>query len=134
MSHYLPPGLPPPPLPAPQPNTYLQPSGPPPQAMPSPTPPPPEPTPPQGDPHASTLISEWRAHHAGDWVRADDLSATVRRVIDQRERLPAVRQKLRQLVKTHLGGFTLQVRTIGNAARPVALYRVVESESAGLEG
>jgi hypothetical protein len=127
-AHYLPPGLPPPPPPAPQPNTYLQPNGPPPQAMPSPPPPPPQPAPPHAGPHHATLISEWRAHHGSDWVRADALHLTVRQLIDEHDRIPAIRQKLRQLAATHRE--FVETKTVGNAARPVTLYRMVGSETA----
>jgi hypothetical protein len=129
MSHYLPPGLPPHPAPAAQPNTYRTPSGPPPQAMQSLSPPPPpEPAPPHADPHHATLISEWRAHHGSDWVRADALHLTVRQLIDERDRIPAIRQKLRQLAATHRE--FVETKTVGNAARPVTLYRMVGNETA----
>ena len=88
-------------------------------------------TPAQDNPHSSALFAEWRAHHGSDWVRADALAATVRRLIDARERLPAVSQKLRQLVNTPIGGLRLESEVRGNAARPTRLYRLVES---GLEG
>ena len=126
---YITPGMPAPALPAAQPNSYLQPSGPPPQSMPPPTPPP-EPTHPQArdqDPHCGTLISEWRCRHGSEWVRADDLAPTVCRMVDPQERTAAVRQRLRQLV-AHTP--ELQVKVVGNAARPVAFYRVTESQPA----
>jgi hypothetical protein len=124
MRPYIQPGMPPPPAMATQSNTYIHPGS---QPLPSP---------PQAhdhEPDAGTLLSEWRAHH-GDWVRADALAPTVRRMIDARERLPAIRQRLRLLVNKPSGGFTLEAKTVGNRARPVAFYRLVESESAGLEG
>ena len=52
------------------------------------------------------------------------------RRIDEHERLPAIRQRLRQLVRTPLGGLRLESKVVGNAARPVVFYRVVESDTA----
>jgi hypothetical protein len=134
---YLPPGQPVPPPPVPNANTYLTPaavvqqtSAP---ASPTLTPPPPAlPLVPARDEelHRGTLFDEWRVRHGSDWVRADDLDPTVRRRIDEHERLPAIRQRLRQLVRTPLGGLRLESKVVGNAARPVAFYRVVDSDTA----
>ena len=91
---YIPPGMPPLPPPAPTANAYIKPSGPLQQSQP---PPPPETSPsPQDDPHRA-LLTTWHAHHADAWTRADELHPAVRRLIDARERLPAIRQKIRQL-------------------------------------
>ena len=125
-AHYLLPGAPIPPPPAPQANSYRQPSGPPPQSMPSPPPPPPEsPLAParDQDPHRGTMLTEWRRHHADTWVRADALHPAIRRMIDERQRLSAIRQKLRQLV-AHTP--ELEAKVVGNAARRVVLYRLTE--------
>jgi hypothetical protein len=81
------------------------------------------------DPHRvniTALFAEWRVWHGSDWVKADDLNFHVRRLIDDKERVPAIRQKLSQLASTRLGGFMLEAKVVGNAANRVALYRVVE--------
>jgi hypothetical protein len=136
-NHYLPPGLPPPPPPAAQSNSYLPPAGPQPQTSDgNGHQPPPQATaiqlptdrPPvrdQDDPR----LAAWRTHHADAWVRADDLHANVRQLIDERGRLPALRQKLRQLANAPVGGFKLESEVRGNRAKPVTYYRL-----AGLEG
>jgi hypothetical protein len=80
------------------------------------------------DPHRvnlTALFAEWRAWHASDWMKADDLHPTVRRLIDDKERVPAIRQKLSQLASTRLGGSMLESKVEGNAANRVSLYRVV---------
>ncbi len=61
----------------------------------------------------------WRAHHGSDWVRADELAPTVRRIIDARERLPAIRQRLRLLVNKP-SGVTLEAKTVGNPPTRIA--------------
>ena len=139
-AHYLVPGAPTPPPPAPQANSYIQPNAPPQTSGHQPTEPPaplPAQPPPQArdqDPHRGTLFSEWRAHHGSDWVRADELSAAVRKMIDAKDRAAAVRQRLRLLVNKAIDGVTLEAKVVGNRARPVAFYRVVEvSHEAGLE-
>lgn len=133
--HYLPPGLPPPPSPAPTGNTYLTPSAIAQQLI---APPAPLPRPPQdaaGNGHDDrrhcALLNEWRRRHGSDWVRADDLAPTVCCMIDPQGRIPAIRQRLRQLVASCS---ELETTTTGNAARRVVLYRLTEVESAGLEG
>ena len=50
----------------------------------------------------------------------------MRRLIDDKERVPAIRQKLSQLANTRLGGFMLESKVEGNAANRASLYRVVE--------
>jgi hypothetical protein len=127
---YIQPGAPAPSPPPTRANSYIQPSGLLQQSMPSPASPPPEATPPHDDPHRSTLLNEWRRQHGSDWVRADDLSATVRQMIDARGRAAAIRQKLPQLVNTRLGGFELESEVRGNAARPVRFYRLIQNETA----
>jgi hypothetical protein len=103
---------------------------------------PPDPTPPSqtpqtaagngtDDPHRSALLNEWRRRHGSDWVRADDLSTTVRRMIDERERLPAVRQKLPRLV---VACPELETEVRGNRAERVTFYRLARIETPGLEG
>ena len=62
-------------------------------------------------------------------MKADELQLAVRRLIDDRERVPAIRQKLSQLVNTRLGGFMLEAKIEGNAANRVSLYRVVEIDN-----
>jgi hypothetical protein len=52
-------------------------------------------------------------------------------MIDPQGRIPAIRQRLRQLVASCS---ELETTTTGNAARRVVLYRLTEVESAGLEG
>jgi hypothetical protein len=134
VASYLTPGMPAPLPPAPGANAYLQPGAPPPQlpvaeAQTS------QPIPPSEPPPADDLLAEWRAHHGSDWVKVDDLAPSVRRLIDARERVPAIRQRLPRLVATCRDSFKLEAKVVGNAARPVTLYRVVESElAAGLEG
>ena len=59
-------------------------------------------------------------------MKADDLDFHVRRLIDDKERVPAIRQKLSQLASTRLGGFMLESKVEGNAANRVSLYRVIE--------
>lgn len=94
----------------------------------------PETTPtPQGEPaHANdphrALLTEWQRHHGSNWTRADALHPTVRRMIDERDRAPAIRQKLRLLAATCP---EIEAKVVGNAAKPTRLYRLV---SAGLEG
>jgi hypothetical protein len=73
----------------------------------------------------SALFAEWRVWHGTDWVKADDLNYHVRRLIDDKERVPAIRQKLSHLANTRLDGFMLESRVEGNAATRVTLYRVV---------
>jgi hypothetical protein len=132
-AHYLVPGAPTPPPPAPQANSYIQPkaqpqtSGHQPTERPAPLPAQPPPQASDQEPHHSTLFSEWRAHHGDDWVRADALHPTVRRLIDDRDRISAIRQRLRQLAVTCS---ELEAKVVGNAARPVTFYRVIESETA----
>ena len=131
---YITPGMPPPPPPATQPNTYRPPAGSPqdsswnqlPPIPPQRTDAQPQPVPPAAR-DQNPLLAEWRHRHGSDWVRADELHPAIRCMIDPRERLPAVRQKLRQLVATCR---ELEVKVVGNAARPVALYRIVKSEVA----
>jgi hypothetical protein len=77
----------------------------------------------------SALFTTWRVWHRDDWVKADDLNWNVRRLIDDRERVPAIRQKLAQLVNTRLGGFRLEGQIEGNAANRAWVYRVVEADS-----
>ena len=131
MSYYVPPGSPPPPPPASRSNSYLLPSG----SLQQTPPPSQQPPPPrardQANPHHATLLTAWRAHHAGAWVRADALHADVRQLIDPKDRTAAIRQLLRQLVAACP---ELQAKSTGNRARPVALYRLIESEPVGLEG
>jgi hypothetical protein len=74
----------------------------------------------------TALFAEWRVWHGSDWMKADNLNPAVRRLIDDRERTAAIRQKLSPLVNTRLGGFMLEGRIEGNAATAVSLYRVVE--------
>jgi hypothetical protein len=142
VSHYLPPGQPIAPPPDTQPNSYIQPPSPQQPHMPhhpnnaqaatvSPLPPPQTPPTPQAthaqdNPHRAVL-TEWRAHHGSDWVRADALHPAVRRMIDTRERIAAIRQRLRQVVATCPD---LEARTTGNAARPVTFYRLIQNETA----
>jgi hypothetical protein len=79
------------------------------------------------DPHRvniTALFAEWRVWHGSDWVKADDLNFRVRRLIDDKERVPAIRQKLSQMANTRLGGSVLESKIEGNAANRVALYRV----------
>jgi hypothetical protein len=130
---YLPPGSPPTPPPAAQPNSYRQPTGtlqqaqPPSQTQPAPLPPP---TPARDqDPHHASLLAEWHLRHGDTWIRADALSPTIRHVIDPKDRTAAIRQRLRQLANAHR---ELETKTTGNAARPVRLYRL--AEIAELEG
>jgi hypothetical protein len=81
------------------------------------------------DPHRvniTALFAEWRVRHGSDWVKADDLDWHVRRLIDDKERVPAIRQKLSQLASTRLDGSMLEAKVEGNAASRVTLYRVVE--------
>jgi hypothetical protein len=137
---YIHPGSPPPPLPTPQPNAYrppvgsLQDSGRN-QHQPAPgsevQPPPPQACAPAAH---RVLLAAWRAHHGSDWVRADDLVSEVRRLIDDKDRTAAIRQKLRGLASTPIGGLMLEAKSVGNRAKPVMFYRVVESGPAGLEG
>jgi hypothetical protein len=80
------------------------------------------------DPHRvniTALFAEWRVWHGSDWTKADDLNPAVRRLIDDKERVPAIRQKLSQLASTRLGGSMLECKVAGNAANRVSLYRVV---------
>ena len=110
-------------------NSYLQPSGPLPQSMPSPPQPPPEATPgltpSRDDPHR-VLLSEWRSCHGCEWTRADDLAPTVCRMIDERQRLPAIRQRLHQL---DAACSELETKTVGNRARRVVLYQSSSAKS-----
>jgi hypothetical protein len=84
------------------------------------------------DPHRvniAALFAEWRFRHGGDWQKADELHPAVRRMVDEKERVPAIRQKLSQMANTRLGGFRLECTVEGNAANRVSLYRVIEIES-----
>jgi hypothetical protein len=119
---YIQPCQPPSPPPPTQTNSYRTPSAPQP-----PQPSPPTPLAHDQDPRRGTLFAEWRRWHGSDWVRADELTTAVRRMIDERERLPAIRQRLRLLVNKPSDGFTLEAKTVGNRARPVAFYRLVKS-------
>ena len=131
---YITPGMPPPPPPATQPNTYRPPAGSPQDsswnraaAHPATAHRRSATACAAGGTRPNSLLAEWRHRHGSDWVRADELHPAIRCMIDPRERLPAVRQKLRQLVATCR---ELEVKVVGNAARPVALYRIVKSEVA----
>jgi hypothetical protein len=138
---YLVPGAPTPPPPARQTNSYIQPnalpqtSGHQPTERPAPLPaqPPPQARH-QDDPHHA-LLSAWRSHHGSDWVRADALHRDIRQLIDPKDRTASIRQRLRQLANAQADGFKLETKVVGNAARPVVLYRVIETRNgAGLEG
>ena len=134
VSHYLPPGQPIPPTPPARANTYLTPT-----AVAQQMHAPPDPTPQAAlaagngtdVPRHSALLNEWRRRHGREWIRADDLSATVRQMIDGKGRIPAIRQKLRQLVAVCP---ELQTMVRGNRARQVVLYRLARIETTGLEG
>jgi hypothetical protein len=76
----------------------------------------------------SALFVKWREYHLDAWVKADDLDWHVRRLVDDKERVPAIRQKLALLADTRLDGFKLESKVEGNAANRVSLYRVVEVE------
>jgi hypothetical protein len=148
---YIEPGAPTPPPLAPQPNAYVAPRPtlqeapirlpqPTPRAAPEPQPPP---EPPQArdqdDSHQTTaLFTEWHAHHGSDWVKACELHPAVRRLIDARGRISAARQKLPLLVATCR---EMETKVMGNAAKRVMVYRLIQSETAnppqprrGLEG
>ena len=144
---YIQPGMPAPPPPPTQTNSYVQPGAPPLQSVPPPpTQPSPEPSRqpqplPQGTqgnrrskPAGTTLNvvnAEWRLRHGDGWIRADDLHPAIRQMIDPQDRAPAIRQRLRLLAAKHR---ELEAKVVGNAAKPVAYYRLIESEPAGLEG
>jgi hypothetical protein len=126
-AHYLVPGAPTPPPPAPQANSYRPPSG----SLQQAAQPSPQPSPQASDQetHHRALLAEWRAHHADAWVKADELNPAVRRVIDPKDRTAAIRQKLRQLASTQADGLRLEARAGGNRPDRAACYRVVEIAS-----
>ena len=76
----------------------------------------------------SALFVKWREYHLDTWVKADDLDWHVRRLVDDKERVPAIRQKLALLADTRLDGFKLESKVEGNAANRVSLYRVAAVE------
>jgi hypothetical protein len=127
---YIQPGMPPAPPQPPRANSYIQPGAPLQQTS-KQQPPPPRTHVRDLD---NPLLTTWHAHHGSEWIRADALAPAVRRLVDARERAAAIRQRLRQLVNAQANGFGLEAKAGGNAARPVTLYHVVESEKAGLEG
>jgi hypothetical protein len=111
---YIAPGQPIPPPPPARANSYLPPTGPLQQS------PPPhvrnqEPLPSTAvndpdNPHRA-LLAEWRRQHGDTWMKADTLSPAVRRLVDPKDRTPAIRQRLRLLVNKPSDGFTLEAKT-----------------------
>jgi hypothetical protein len=72
----------------------------------------------------AALFEAWSGKHGG-WVRADDLDPTVRRLVDEKDRPAAIRQRLNELVGTRLGGFQLLGKADGNGKHRKWTYCVV---------
>jgi hypothetical protein len=130
MTAYIQPGMPPPPPLASPRNAYILPSTstqpqPPPR---SPTHPPPDPPLPRHhEPDRAKMITEWRACHGADWLRADMLHPTIGRMIDARTRPAAIRKRLNKLIGTRLGGYELRGRADGTGKHKTWYYCVDQS-------